>query len=258
MSAIVAPRGRERFIVSTGLLGLALLAWVYLFLDARRMNAGSTAADCMRQMSAFSSITALPPLWLMWSIMMVAMMLPSALPMVLTFAAVSRNRRQRGRPYVPVAIFIGGYLLVWFVFSVLAAVAQWVLHRAALLSDLMASRSTLLAGLLLLGAGLFQFTPLKHACLHRCRSTFEFIMTRWREGRLGALRMGLEHGAFCTGCCWALMSLLFVLGVMNLLWIAALTVIVCLEKLLRAGARSSVAIGFLLLGAGLYVLAQQL
>src|SRR5205814_780408 len=122
------------------------------------------------------------------------------------------------------------------VFSALAAGGQWWLHRHALLSSSMVSTSGWLGGMLLLGAGIFQFTPLKQACLTHCRGPLEFIMTRWREGSGGAFRMGLEHGAFCTGCCWALMALLFVAGVMNIFWIAALTVLVCLEKMLPARA----------------------
>ena len=124
----------------------------------------------------------------------------------------------------PVAVFVSGYITIWSAFSVAAALSQWLLHRHALLSTSMASTSTILGGILLLAAGAFQFTPLKNSCLTHCRGPMEFIMTRWRDGWLGAFAMGLEHGAFCTGCCWALMILLFVAGVMNLLWIAALTI----------------------------------
>ena len=258
MSAPAALPPRERLMVGATLLGVALLAWAYLFYDAHRMSA-SGAADCMCMQMSGPQLSAWPvqtllPLFVMWSIMMVAMMLPSALPMVLTFAAVARHRRRHGQPYVSVAIFVSGYIIVWCAFSALAAAGQWHLHRTALLSSTMASTSTLLAGLLLLGAGLFQFTPIKHACLTRCRGPIEFMMTRWREGGWGALRMGLEHGAFCTGCCWALMALLFVLGVMNLLWIAALTTLVCVEKMLPARARISLATGLLLLVWGACVL----
>ncbi|MDQ6764676.1 MAG: DUF2182 domain-containing protein [Verrucomicrobiota bacterium] len=260
MSAFAALPRRERFLVGAGLLSVTLLAWAYLFRDAAGMGT-ATAAGCMRMQMAgpeFSAwpVATLPPLFAMWAIMMVAMMLPSALPMVLTFAAVARNRRRLGRPYVPVAIFVSGYLIVWCAFSAVAAVGQWLLHRSALLSAGMASTSALFAGLLLLAAGVFQFTPLKRACLTHCRSTFEFIMTRWREGSGGALRMGLEHGTFCTGCCWALMTLLFVVGVMNLFWIAALTALVCVEKMLPARTGISSATGVILLVWGVCVLAR--
>lgn len=242
MSAAL-PR-RERLLVGGALLTIALVAWLYLLRDARQTN-----GDCCTVAAAGGGtfFGAVPALFVMWSVMMIAMMLPSALPMVLTFAAVSRKRRAAGRDYVPVAIFVAGYAIVWCAFSVLAAVAQWWLHRAALLSPAMASTSAWFGSALLIGAGIFQFTPLKRTCLANCRSTFEFIMTRWRGGGVGALRMGIEHGAYCTGCCWALMTLLFVLGVMNLAWIAALTALVCIEKILPARAQVSFASGVLLL-----------
>jgi predicted metal-binding membrane protein len=201
------------------------------------------------------SAGSLLPLFLMWAGMMVAMMLPSATPMILTFAAVSRNRRRQERPYVPVSIFVAGYVATWSGFSALAALAQWILHREALLSPAMASSSALLGGVLLLAAGVFQFTPLKHACLTQCRAPFDFIMTRWREGAGGAFRMGLEHGLFCAGCCWALMGLLFVAGVMNILWIAVLSLIVGLEKLLPRGLWLSSATGVILTAWGAWLIA---
>lgn len=246
------PR-RERLVIGGSLLAVTLLAWVYLVYDARMMNRAGSC--CAIANAGAPSLSTVPALFLMWSVMMIAMMLPTALPMVLTFAAVSRNRRSAGRAHVPVAIFVCGYVIVWCVFSAAAAAAQWLLHRAALLSTSMSSTSAVFAGVLLLSAGFFQFTPLKRVCLARCRSTLEFIMTRWREGRGGALRMGLEHGAFCAGCCWAFMTLLFALGVMNLFWVAALTALVCVEKMLPSRARIDFATGALLLGWGVFVLA---
>ncbi len=246
MSPVTALPRRERLVLIVGMLGVASLAWLYLFYDARRMNVSCACAG--------TTPDAILPLFLMWSVMMIAMMLPSALPMVLTFAGLSRTRRQHGRPYVPVIIFVSGYIAVWFVFSAAAAVAQWLLHRRALLSPDMASSSALLAGFLLLVAGVFQFTPLKRACLTRCRGPMEWIMTRWREGWAGAFRMGIEHGLFCTGCCWALMTLLFILGVMNLFWVAGLTLLVCIEKLLPRPAVIIPAIGGALILWGAYAL----
>lgn len=258
MSESVALFRRDRVILGAGLLAVALLAWAWLISEAHRMNV-SGVCECMRMKmtgpdnSAWPATTLLP-LFLMWSVMMVAMMLPSALPMVLTFAAVARNRQRLGRPYVPTIVFVFGYLAIWSVFSAVAAVGQWLLHRHALLSPSMATTSAILGGVLLIGAGVFQFTPLKRSCLTRCRGTLEFILTRWREGRSGAFAMGLEHGAFCTGCCWALMALLFVAGVMNILWVAALTLLVCLEKILPARARVSFATGIVLAGWGVFIL----
>lgn len=245
--------GAERLVVGGSLVAVALVAWAYLFYDAR----GLSGTDCCTLLSATgTSASALVGLFTMWSVMMIAMMLPTALPMVLMFAAVARNRRRAGRAYVPVSIFVAGYIVVWCAFSGAAAAAQWFLHRQALLSPAMATNSAFVAAVLLFAAGIFQFTNLKNACLAQCRSPFEFIMTRWREGWRGALRMGIEHGAFCAGCCWALMLLLFLVGVMNLYWVALLTTVVAVEKMMPTRARISAALGAILIGWGLFILIQ--
>ena len=250
---------RERWIIGAALAGIAAVAWAYMIYEARGMSLSGVCKCLGLQMGGTAladwSAGSLLPLFLMWAGMMVAMMLPSATPMILTFAAVSRNRRQRERPYVPVTIFVAGYVAIWVAFSVLAAFAQWILHREALLSPAMASSSAWLGGILLLAAGVFQFTPLKHACLTQCRAPFDFIMTRWREGARGAFRMGVEHGLFCAGCCWALMGLLFVAGVMNILWIAAISLLVGLEKLFPRGVWLSTATGVILTLWGAWLLA---
>ena len=174
-------------------------------------------------------------MFFMWWIMMMAMMLPSAAPMILLFAVINRKQRDKGAPYVPTGIFAAGYLLVWGAFSLVAVSTQWGLERSGLLSSAMASTSVLLGAGLLIAAGVYQLTPLKHACLRHCRSPFAFITQHWRLGDLGALRMGIEHGAFCTGCCWFLMALLFYGGIMNLYWIVGLALYVLLEKTIPAG-----------------------
>jgi len=169
--------------------------------------------------------------------MMVGMMLPSAAPVILTFATVNRRRRGRGQPYAPTALFVAGYLLAWTGFSAAATLAQWVFEHADLFSPMdMMLTSRPLGGLLFLAAGLYQLTPLKNACLGICRSPFDFVVNHWRDGAAGAVRMGLAHGLYCLGCCWALMVLLFVGGVMNLAWVAVLTAVVLIEKLLPLGA----------------------
>lgn len=259
MSALSLTARRERWIIGGALAGIAAVAWAYMIHEARGMSV-SGVCQCLGMpmgggASADWSVGSLLPLFLMWAGMMVAMMLPSATPMILTFAAVNRSRRRQERPYVPVAIFAAGYVAIWTAFSALAAVAQWILHREALLSPAMTSSSAWLGGVLLLAAGVFQFTPLKHACLAHCRTPLEFIMTRWREGAGGAFRMGLEHGLYCTGCCWALMGLLFVAGVMNILWIAALSLLVGLEKLLPRGIWLSAATGVILTAWGGWLIA---
>ena len=225
---------RDRAIVLAGLVGISAPAWLYMVHEARAM-VHTGVCQCMGMkmsgpdMQAWS-VSQLIPLFLMWAEMMVAMMIPSAASMILVFAAVNRQRRAQEQPFVPTGIFLLGYLAVWTAFSALAAVAQWMLHATALLSPMMVSTSPILGGILLLAAGAFQFTPLKNACLTHCRSPLSFLMTDWREGKPGAFIMGLKHGAYCTGCCWFLMALLFVAGVMNMWWVAIIAVFVLVEK----------------------------
>jgi len=245
---------RDRAVAAAALLFLTVLAWISLV----RMRTGMTPAAhgtmAMPGMQAWTALD-LALLFLMWAVMMAAMMLPSAAPMILLVATVERRRRERASPAVPTAIFAAGYLVVWTAFSAAAAVAQWGLHQAALLSPMMASTSPVLGGLLLVAAGIYQWLPVKSACLSRCRSPVGFLGSEWREGRAGALVMGLRHGLFCLGCCWALMTLLFVAGVMNLLWVAAIAALVLVEKLAPGGARSGRLAGLALAGWGVWMLA---
>ncbi len=182
----------------------------------------------------------------MWTVMMVGMMLPSAGPTTLVYAAVARKAAREGTPIAPTAAFVAGYLAMWTLFSVGATFAQWGLEGAALLSPMMVSSSPGLGATLLVGAGLYQLTPFKDACLAHCRSPAHFIAEHWRPGTSGALRMGIEHGAYCLGCCWVLMGLLFFGGVMNLLWVAGITLFVLLEKMVPFGA-----VGGRVAGAGM-------
>jgi predicted metal-binding membrane protein len=232
--------GRERALVWTGIAGLTVVAWLYLLSLSRAM--GRVTPD--DGMAGMPGMTPLLSPWtgtdvaftvVMWAVMMVGMMLPAAAPVILLFAAVNRKRREQGGVAGVTGIFILGYLLVWGGFSLGAALAQWGLHAAALLSPMMRTTSPILGGALLIVAGVYQLTPLKEACLARCQSPLGWLMTEWREGPAGAFKMGLRHGAYCLGCCWVLMGLLFVTGVMNLLWVAAITVFVLLEKVTPAG-----------------------
>jgi predicted metal-binding membrane protein len=231
---------RDRTVVVAGLAAVTLVAWAYLFSVAWSMDAadGMGAMDmapemAMPQMQRWGAVELLL-LFVMWAVMMVAMMVPSVAPFVLMFARA--NREKGGSRVVGSAgILLLGYLLMWAGFSVLATLAQWGLHSAALLSPMMVSTSSVLGGLLLMAAGVFQFTPLKRACLVRCRSPLSFLMSHWREGQWGTFIMGLKHGAYCVGCCWMLMTLLFVAGVMNLLWVAAIAVFVLVEKVAPRG-----------------------
>jgi len=238
-SSFEAVLKRDRLITVAGIGGLIVLAWGYMIYEARAMNLTGMCSCAGMKMSgpdasAWSGF-ALIPLFGMWAEMMVAMMLPSAAPMILTFAAVNRKRREREAPFVPTGFFILGYLVIWTGFSALAAVVQWALHAKALLSSMMVSTSPVLGGVLLIAAGAFQWTALKHTCLKHCRSPLTFLMTDWREGKCGAFIMGLKHGAFCTGCCWFLMGLLFVAGVMNMWWVAIIACFVLLEKIATRG-----------------------
>ncbi len=226
---------RDRVFVTVGLVAVAGLGWAYTLYLARGMSGMAMGANmAMPQMQAWSVVD-LALLFVMWAVMMVAMMVPSASPVILMMAAANRKRRERDDPLVSTGLFLAGYLLAWTAFSAVATAAQWGLHAAALLSPAMVDTSPVLGGLLLISAGLFQFTSLKRACLSHCRSPLGFIMGHWRDGPLGALRMGLEHGLYCVGCCWILMALLFVAGVMNLVWVAAISLFVLAEKVLPCG-----------------------
>jgi predicted metal-binding membrane protein len=254
---------RDNAIVAGALASLVALAWLAVLLGAGTgmdpfamsgwlMPAGGPAA---------SSGSWSPAYWLiaffMWAVMMVAMMLPSASPMVLLFGRVARQAERQGRlrhAAASIAAFAGGYLTLWGLFSVLAVAAQWALERSGAISGMMASRHALLSGVLLIAAGLYQLTPLKRACLDHCRAPASFLAAHWRPGASGAWRMGLDHGAYCVGCCAALMLLLFVGGIMNLVWIAGLTLIVALEKLAPFGAPAAKGIALAAVVGGIAVL----
>ena len=227
---------RDSVIILTGLLGIVVLAWVYLVHMGRMMAyADAMAAMGMADMARGWDQADFVMTFLMWAVMMVGMMVPSAAPMILVFAAVNRNRARQGGPYVATFIFLLGYLAIWTAFSLLAALGQSLLHSAALLEAQRLTVVPWLGGGLLIAAGLFQLSPLKSSCLTRCRSPFDFLTTEWREGKAGALWMGVRHGAFCVGCCWLLMLLLFVAGVMNLVWVATIAIFVLAEKLFPRG-----------------------
>lgn len=238
-TSVEALLKRDKAVVLTGIVLIAAVAWAYMAYEAHAMYRTGICSCAGMKMSGPDlepwATETLAPLFLMWAEMMVAMMLPSAAPMILTFALVNRRRREQERPYISTAFFVSGYLIAWTAFSAVAAIAQWYLHAKALLSPLMVSASPSLAGGLLVAAGIFQWTPLKNACLAHCRSPLSFLMTDWRDGSWGAIAMGLKHGTYCTGCCWILMMLLFVAGVMNIFWIAVISVLVLAEKLAPNG-----------------------
>jgi len=256
-AAVAAIMRSERLVVAAGLIALTLLSWLYLALIAQSMNAMEAGVGS-------------PYMWLMpmgrwgawefalgfamWMVMMVAMMVPSAAPMLLTFHAVTRSRLGRGSTALRFMAFLLGYLLVWSAFSMAATAAQCWLHEGAVVTDMMISSSRILDGVLLLAAGIYQFAPAKHRCLSKCRTPMGFLLTEWREGSRGALIMGVRHGGFCVGCCWGLMALLFVGGVMNLLWIALLAAAVLVEKVLPFGATIAKVAGLVMCASGAWLL----
>jgi predicted metal-binding membrane protein len=247
---LVAMLRRDRAITVLGLAGIAALSWVYLiWMDwgMRHMEVGMK----MVIMPAMQHWTAsdLLLVFLMWTIMMIAMMVPTVSPIILLFAEINRrrNEQQRGK-FLMTGQFLVGYLTAWTGFSLFATLAQWGLLTAALISPMMEVTNKALGGGLLLIAGLFQFSPLKYACLIHCRSPLGFLATEWRQGSWGAFRMGLKHGSYCLGCCWALMGLLFAFGVMNLLWVAGLSAFVLLEKIAPASQLVSRLSGLLFIG----------
>ena len=250
---------RDGAVILAALVLLSLLAWLAVLagagtgMDPAAMSGWWLASAGA---SAFGSGWT-PAYWLiaffMWAAMMVAMMLPSASPMVLLYAHAARQAEKRGDnrgASASIAAFAGGYLALWILFSLVAVALQWMLERAGALSVLMNSRSMLMSGALLIAAGLYQLTPLKSACLKQCRAPASFMAAHWRRGVFGAWRMGLGHGLYCVGCCAVLMLLLFVGGIMNLVWIAGLTLFVALEKLTPFGAAAVRAAAVLLIGAG--------
>ena len=243
---------RDRAVVLAGIVCVAGLAWAYMAFLAFSMG-GMDTSMAMARWQAWT-VTDFGLMFLMWAIMMIAMMVPTAAPMLLLFATVNRQRREKRQPYVPTGVFLAGYVLVWCAFAVAATVANWALHVNSLLTSMMGgSTSDYLGGALLIAAGAFQWSNLKYVCLTHCRSPLSFLMNDWREGHKGALLMGLRHGFYCVGCCWVLMALLFVLGVMNLLWIAALAGFVLLEKVAPARFHISRMSGLLLAGWGVWM-----
>jgi predicted metal-binding membrane protein len=247
----------ERLVVAAALLALTALSWLYLALLAQAMSAmeaGTTSAYMWLMPMGRWGFAEFALCFAMWAIMMIAMMLPSAAPMLFAFDALNRSRPGNIAAACRLAAFFFGYVIVWSSFSLLAAGVQWWLHEAAVVSDMMTSSSRVLDGIVLLAAGTYQFMPAKMRCLSKCRTPMGFLLTEWRDGAWGALAMGIRHGAFCVGCCWGLMALLFVGGVMNLVWIALLAGLVLIEKVLPLGAAVARAAGLVMCAAGLWFL----
>ena len=231
------PMDRDRAILLGGAAAVTGLAWWYLAVAAGRIETpGHVHSQASHMHTAYShAVTDIGALFAMWAAMMVAMMLPSTLPFVFTFSAEQSRRRTKQMTVVPTAFFVAGYFTLWIIFSGACALLQQALRRLALLSPGMTATSSAFSGAVLVAAGLYQWTPMKNACLRHCRSPLTFLLGDWREGAAGAFRMGADHGLFCIGCCWMLMMLPFAAGVMNLLWMAGLTVLLLVVKAAPGG-----------------------
>src|SRR6516164_8046440 len=252
---------RDRLIVAGALGAIVLLAWAYVLWLAADMEMGGMDMSGFRMVPAGLMLPAAAPwsavefalVFAMWAVMMVGMMAPSAAPMILMYARLGRQGKVAGKPLAATGWFAAGYFLAWIGFSLVATLVQWMVERAALLDSRMVSTSNVLGGIVLIGAGIYQWTPLKDVCLTQCQTPLQFLMRHggFRGDLPGCLLLGLRHGLYCVGCCWVLMALLFVGGVMNVLWIALLALLVLLEKLTPIGrwiARSA-GIGCVAVGA---------
>ena len=250
MSTLESLLRQDRVVVLASLAGVIAIAWVYLLLgagiemDEMDMGGGQVMVMAPPWTLGYAAL-----IFVMWSIMMVAMMLPSAAPTILLVSGLERNRGI-GHGVPTAGLFTFGYVLVWVGFSIAATLLQWSLDRVGWLSEAMAATSTTVAGSALIAAGIYQWTPLKRQCLKHCRSPLAFLLQHWRKGAWGAVTNGVRHGIFCLGCCWMLMLMLFVGGLMNLLWIGGLAVVVLVEKTIPWGGRMSQIIGAALVAWG--------
>ena len=256
--------GQPQVPIIAGLVCITALSWWYmLYLAAQMSMAMGSMADMdpsmsgampgvMTGMSMSWTITDFTANLLMWAVMMVAMMVPSAAPTILLYARLQRDK-QGNTKVKPIALFLGGYICAWSLFSVGATILQWLLHEGALLSGAMAIDSQWLAAAVLMVTGLYQWTPLKQACLKHCQSPLGFLLGFWRDDSWGIIRMGWRHGLFCVGCCWLLMAILFTVGVMNLIWVALIAVYILVEKIVPNGQRFARVSGALLCGSAVIV-----
>jgi predicted metal-binding membrane protein len=256
---------RDRLIVASALGVIAALAWLYVLWLAADMDMGAMnmrglrmvpgGMGMMRPATAPWSAVEFAVVFVMWAVMMVGMMAPSAAPMILMYARVGRQGKIDGKPFAATGWFAAGYFLAWAGFSLGATLVQWVLEREALLDARMANTNSMVGAVVLIAAGVYQWTPVKSACLAHCQTPFGFLMSHggFRSNIPGCLRLGLLHGAYCVGCCWVLMAFLFVVGVMNVLWIALLALLVLLEKLTPWGRWIARIVGAVCVAAGAWI-----
>jgi predicted metal-binding membrane protein len=261
---------RDRAVIVAALVVVTGLSWAYVLWLADDMAMGGMDMTGFRMIPAgmglmMPSTVPWQPIeftfvFLMWVVMMIGMMTPSAAPMVLLYARVGRQAAIQGKPFAASGWFLGGYLLAWVAFALTATLAQWGLERAALLTPMMEGASEIFGAVVLVAAGLYQWTLLKDACLRQCQAPWLFIQRHggFRRDATGSLGLGIRHGAYCVGCCWALMALLFVGGIMNVIWIAAIAVLVLMEKVSPVGRTVARIAGAGFLAGGAWLLATAL
>ena len=270
-AAFEAVVRRDRMIAAAALVLLTTMSWAYVLWLVDAMRMGGMEMPGMRMDANPFGIAMIPSLkpwgtmefvfmFVMWAVMMVGMMTPSAAPMILIYARVGREAARQGKPLAATAYFAGGYLLAWAAFSLVATFGQWSLERASLLTPMMQSASDVLGGLVLITAGIYQWTPFKEACLKHCQAPLMFIQRHggFQRHPLGSLKVGFHHGLYCVGCCWALMALLFVGGVMNVVWIAGIAILVLLEKVVPGQRILPRIAGAALVGGGLWLIAPRI
>jgi predicted metal-binding membrane protein len=246
----------DRIIVVLSLALVVTASWIYLLMGAGMgMSGFEMTRHTLMKMDMMATASWTPAyvalMFFMWWLMMIAMMLPSATPMILLATALNRRADPEHSPFGSSSAFAGGYLMVWAAFSLLAVFLQWWLQQTGLLSGMLYITNPTLSALILVVAGAWQFTPLKQSCLRHCRGPIDFLTRHRKPGNIGAITMGAQHGLFCLGCCWFLMVLLFVGGVMNLYWIAGLAIYVWVEKAMVAGVKFSRIMGAILILWGL-------
>jgi predicted metal-binding membrane protein len=245
-----AAFARPKLMAMACVIALTALGWLYLALLTARMD-GVIAALCRPAFAAgeiwtpsgFALVAS------MWAAMVLAMMLPSAAPMIFTYAQIADTAARKSERIVSPFVIAAGYSAVWLGFALLATAAQFGLRRAALLDTGMASASSLFTGAIFIGAGLYQFSALKHACLTQCRQPFPFFFTQWETSARGVFRLGLKQGLYCLGCCWAMMLVMFAVGIMNVVWMAVLAIVMTIEKI-TSGNRLTYGLGAALIAIG--------
>jgi predicted metal-binding membrane protein len=268
-----AALARPKAVAALCIVAITALGWAWLAFAIAEMTGPAAALDPMGALGvwprAFTALcrpafglTVPADSWsfsgfavvgLMWSAMVLAMMLPSAGPMIVTYAEIADTAARKREPIVSPFVLAVGYTVIWLSFAMVATVAQFGFTRAALLDADMTSASNLFSGVIFIAAGLYQFSALKHACLRRCRSPFSFFFANWQTSARGVFRLGVRQGLYCLGCCWAMMAVMFAVGVMNVIWMAALGIVMTIEKMI-AGRRFSHAVGIVLIAGGLIFL----